>query len=101
MENNEYEWDDAENNNNMDKHNVSFETAIEIFYDSDYVHRPKGFVSGFGQRIAIGKTHQGTLVTLAYCLPPYNKSFRTKLLSARKSSNTERRIYEKHCQPID
>ena len=41
-----FEWDEAKNRTNRDKHHVSFETASEIFDDPIHVSRPERIVDG-------------------------------------------------------
>ena len=91
MKNSEFEWDDEKAKSNLKKHGVSFEEATTIFNDRriatisdpDHSEDEERFVS-------LGKSFIQRLLSVIHT----ERSERTRLISARKATRTERKFYE-------
>ena len=91
MKNSEFEWDDEKAKKNIKKHGVSFEEAATIFNDPriatisdpDHSEEEERFVS-------LGKSFIQRLLSVIHT----ERSERIRLISARKATKTERKIYE-------
>ena len=89
MINEEFEWDDAKAESNIEKHSVSFEEACGVFRDpfaiellddrDDY---------GEDRYILIGMAAPGVLVVV-YTV----RDERNRIISARRAEPNERRFY--------
>lgn len=86
-----FEWDADKASANLKKHQVSFETACEVFFDP--------FVYHLGKEQGIGE-HRETLIgmTLAwnvlYVVYTERQGDVFRLISARPTTEVERRYYE-------
>jgi uncharacterized DUF497 family protein len=93
MENPEFEWDDEKAISNFKKHDVSLEEGATIFNDPlvatilDPNHS-----EGEERYISIGISIQGRLLVVVHT----DREERIRLISCRKATNTERKVYEKN-----
>ncbi|MBC1241406.1 BrnT family toxin [Nostoc sp. 2RC] len=85
----EFEWDENKAQSNIEKHGVTFEEATEVFFDPFYQvgdatanHEQRNFILGYSlsQR----------LLLVVYV----ERSRRTRIISARPATRTERKLYE-------
>jgi len=91
MENPEFEWDEEKADKNLKKHGVSFEEAATIFndpriatiLDPDHSTDEERFVS-------LGKSFIQRILSVVHT----ERNKRTRLISARKATKTERTTYE-------
>jgi uncharacterized protein len=91
MKNSEFEWDDDKAKRNLKKHGVSFEEAATIFNDPriatisdpDHSEDEERFVS-------LGMSFIQRLLSVIHT----ERNERTRLISARKATKTERKTYE-------
>ena len=91
MENPEFEWDEEKAKKNLKKHGVSFEEAATIFndpriatiFDPDHSEEEERFVS-------LGISFIQRLLSVVHT----ERNKRTHLISARKATKIERKIYE-------
>lgn len=91
MKNSDFEWDDEKAKSNLKKHGVSFEEATTIFNDPriatisdpDHSKDEERFVS-------LGKSFIQRLLSVIHT----ERNERTRLISARKATKTERKTYE-------
>lgn len=91
MENPEFEWDEEKAKKNLKKHGVSFEEAATIFndpriatiFDPDHSEEEERFVS-------LGMSFIQRLLSVVHT----EREKRTRLISARKATRTERKAYE-------
>lgn len=91
MKNPEFEWDDDKAKSNLKKHGVSFEEAATIFNDPkigtisdpDHSEDEERFIS-------LGMSFIQRLLSVIHT----ERSERTRLISARKATKTERKNYE-------
>jgi uncharacterized protein len=88
----EWEWDDAKDAINMEKHGISFTEALQVFTDADGIEKEDlAHSSRTEQRLwRTGKMRNGRIVTVVYTL----SGDRFRLISAQERRR-ERREYEK------
>ena len=92
MEDFEFEWDDEKAGSNLKKHGISFEEGATIFndpriatiFDPDHSEGEERYVS-------IGVSVQGRLLVVVHA----EREERIRLISCRKATKAERKIYEK------
>lgn len=83
-----FEWDEEKNAVNKIKHNISFETAIHVFEDPNYIEIPDFEHSITEERfIAIGKVGKVLFVVFT------ERGENIRLISARIATPAERRLY--------
>lgn len=62
-----FEWDLLKAEHNLEKHGVSFETAMEVFADRAVIHLEDPKHSSIEDRYyAVGKTLRGVILTVRY-----------------------------------
>ena len=91
MEDVEFEWDDEKADSNLKKHGVSFEEGATIFndpeiaaiFDPDHSDNEERYIS-------IGTSVQGHLLVIVHT----EREERIRLISCRKATNAERKVYE-------
>jgi uncharacterized protein len=89
--NNEFEWDEEKAARNLQKHGVSFEEAATIFKDFGLITRDEALHSDIEQReLATGYSVTTRLLTAIFT----ERSGRTRIISARESTSSEKKIYE-------
>lgn len=87
----EFEWDTEKDKINQERHNISFDTAKEVFYDSNRVRRPD-FTHSFNEPryITIGLLRGSfTMLFISYT----KRSGVIRIISARKATKKERSEY--------
>ena len=83
-----FEWDEEKNVLNKQKHKISFETAMHVFEDPEYIEMYDFEHSAEEDRyIAIGKVGEVLFVVFTE-----RKEF-IRLISARLATEKERRLY--------
>jgi hypothetical protein len=86
------EWDDAKAAENLRKHGVSFEEAETVFADPLSKTLPDPTHSAGEERfLELGYSQQGRLLVVSYT----EWANKTRIISARKVTRTERRLYER------
>jgi uncharacterized protein len=91
MEDVEFEWDDVKAVSNLKKHGVSFEEGATIFNDPEIATIFDPDHSKDEERyISIGVSIQGNLLVIVHS----ERDERIRLISCRKATNTERKVYE-------
>ena len=86
-----YEWNAAKAKANIQKHGVSFDEAATIFLDPLALTFPDPQHSAQEQReITIGQSNQRRAVFVSHC----PRGDRIRIISARKTTQGERRQYE-------
>lgn len=87
-------WDENKNTSNKQKHGISFETAQFVFFDplsvshlDTYPHEERWHTIG-----KIGNVH--VLVVHSFSDENNNKEQAGRIISARKATKQERKIYE-------
>ncbi len=85
----EFEWDEDKARSNVEKHNVTFDEAAEVFFDPFY---QSGNVSIDDERrdFIIGYSLSLRLLLAVYT----ERGERTRMISARPATRSERKLYE-------
>jgi hypothetical protein len=87
----EFEWDEDKAKINLEKHGVSFVEGATIFNDEFVASLLDPDHSDDEDRfIAIGMSVKGRLLIAAFT----ERRHRTRIISCRKATPTERKIYE-------
>jgi len=88
----EWEWDDAKNTANTEKHGVSFEEALQVFTDPEGIEKEDLQHSSIAERRLwrTGRLKSGRIVTVVYTL--LGDSIR--IISAQERRR-ERKEYDK------
>jgi uncharacterized protein len=87
----EFTWDERKNRVNKRKHRISFETAISVFDDPFHVSRQDREVEGEVRWQTIGMVQGVHILVVAHTVEEDDELIR--MLSARKATPQERRIY--------
>ena len=86
-----FEWDQAKAIANLRKHGVSFDEATEAFGDPLSLNLPDPNHAAREQRfLVLGLSQSGRLLVVSYA----ERGVRTRLISARLASRSERQRYE-------
>lgn len=85
----DFEWDAEKAAANAAKHGVTFEEAVTVFLDLDYLLirdelEPERF-------IAIGMSSQARILFVVHC----ERGERLRIISARRAASRERETYER------
>jgi uncharacterized DUF497 family protein len=88
-----FEWDDKKNARNRRKHRISFETAVLVFQDPRRVTVFDSEVDGEERWHTVGLV-KGQIVVLVVHTMEGDGDEVVRMISARKATPTERRIYE-------
>ena len=85
----DFEWDADKAVANAAKHGVTFEEAVTVFLDLDYLLvrdelEPERFV-------AIGMSSQARVIFVVHC----ERGERLRIISARRATRRERETYER------
>ena len=85
----EFEWDRNKAQSNFEKHGVTFEEAVEVFFDPLY---QEGDATSDGERrdFIIGYSLSPRLLLVIYAEP----GMRKRIISARPATRAERKLYE-------
>ena len=87
-----FEWDANKAWINFFKHGVSFDEAMEVFYDPNAIEQYDNLNSDDESRFSIIGFSSRRLLQVAYT----ERAEETlRLISARKASGTERELYER------
>ncbi|MBW4642046.1 MAG: BrnT family toxin [Goleter apudmare HA4340-LM2] len=89
----EFEWDNDKAQSNIEKHGVTFEEETEIFFDPFYQTgnaNPVNASSSEQRYFIIGYSLEQRLLLVVYV----ERELRTRIISARPATRTERRLYE-------
>ena len=87
----EFVWDKSKNRVNQRKHRISFETAISVFDVPFHVSRQDREVETEVRWQTIGMVEGGRVLLVAHTIEEEDRLIR--VLSARKATPQERRIY--------
>lgn len=91
-----FEWNEDKNLSNIGKHGISFEEAKSIFSDSfAIVNEDKSFEYGEPRFVIIGRIYLDIINKSIIGTVVYTKrEDKTRIISARKASRKERKLYE-------
>jgi uncharacterized protein len=87
----EFAWDERKNRVNQRKHRISFETAISVFDDPFHVSRQDREMETEARWQTIGVVQGVRVLLVAHTVEEDDGLIR--ILSARKATPRERRIY--------
>ena len=94
MYNIQFEWDDNKNKINQKKHNISFEEAQTVFYDTEALVIDDPEHSEQEDRfIILGLSKKANLLVVCHCYRESDSVIR--IISARKATTTEASHYNK------
>jgi uncharacterized DUF497 family protein len=86
-----FEWDPAKAADNLRKHGVSFDEATEPFGDPLSLNMPDPNHAAREERfLVLGLSRSGRILVVSYA----ERGVRTRLISARLASRSERQRYE-------
>lgn len=89
----EFEWDSNKAQSNIEKHDISFEEAAEVFFDPFYQTgdaTPINATSSEQRAFIIGYSLEQRLLLVVYV----ERGLRNRIISARRATRTERKLYE-------
>ena len=87
----EFEWDPEKATSNEDKHGVSFEDAMLVFTDRNAITFADPDHSLTEMRdITIGRSGDWLILTVSHT----ERSGRIRIISARKATKSEAKLYE-------
>lgn len=87
----DFDWDSLKANANFRKHGVSFVEAVSVFHDPLAVTYPDGEHSMNEPRfLTFGMSSRERILVVSHC----ESSRGVRIISARRVSREERRIYE-------
>ncbi|MBA7557521.1 hypothetical protein ES705_50281 [subsurface metagenome] len=90
-----FTWDDKKNEENVQKHGVSFKQAQEVFYDPLHLSKLDKRFSYFEERwITVGSTSQSEIVVVANLFFDSDGEEVIRIISARIATSRERKQYE-------
>jgi uncharacterized protein len=89
-----FEWDEEKDRSNFRKHRISFQTATRVFEDPDFVMEQDREVDGEERWQTIGRIGDVMLVLVAHTVADEEEDLVVRIISARKATARERRIYE-------
>ena len=89
----EFEWDENKNRENLKKHGIDFFTAVKVFGDKNYVELFDETHSADEDRYVILGVADDVTVVLQVVYTPRKNGKIIRIISARKATNRERRLY--------
>ena len=90
-----FEWDEVKNRRNLEKHKISFETARLVFDDPRSRSIQDRLVDDEERWQTVGMI-QGLIVLVAHTYLAEGEEEVIRIISARKATRAERRVYEGH-----
>jgi uncharacterized DUF497 family protein len=89
-----FEWDEHKAQSNLNKHGVSFEEAVSVFYDELAIEFYDELHSEWEDRfLLLGISKRMNLLLICHCYREQNGTIR--IISARKATKNEAKHYEK------
>lgn len=92
-----FEWDDAKNNINIQKHGLSFADVRGVFFDPFCLRVLDSRFTDIHDEErwqALGTVNGVTVILVAYTYRDNDDQEVIRIISARKANKTERRSYE-------
>ena len=86
-------WDEVKSRSNLRKHGISFETGSLVFDDPLHVIRQDRAVAGEARWQAIGMVNGSLMLFVAHTIEDEDNEL-IRIISARKATARERRVYE-------
>ena len=92
-----FEWSDEKSNLNIEKHQISFKEAKEVFLDPMHISKLDHRFDYFEERwITLGKTPKDKILVVANMFFDENGEEIIRIISARRANQKERIFYEQH-----
>jgi uncharacterized DUF497 family protein len=88
-----FEWDEVKAESNLRKHGISFDDAIEVFYDPYAVFEQNRVVDGELRWQAIGMAEDLVMLQVAHAVIERDVDEVFRIISARRATRNERRLY--------
>ena len=89
-----FEWDSNKANQNLEKHGISFEEAISVFYDERAVEFYDDEHSEWENRfLMLGLSARFRLLLVCHCIKKDEQVIR--IISARKATKNEAKYYRR------
>ncbi len=85
----DFEWDADKATTNVSKHGVTFEEAVTVFLDLDYLLIRDAV--GADRFVAIGMSAEARVLFVVHC----ERGERLRIISARRATRRERETYER------
>lgn len=85
----EFEWDETKNQQNQQKHRISFEEAQEIFLGVVFTFISNKLDYSESREVSIGKIQNVVVIAVVHT----NREGKIRIISARKATPKERRTY--------
>jgi uncharacterized DUF497 family protein len=85
----DFEWDADKATANAAKHGVTFEEAVTVFLDLDYLLVRDAVVPE--RFVAIGMSRQARVLFVVHC----ERGEKLRIISARRATSREREAYER------
>ena len=90
-----FEWDEAKNLSNQEKHDLSFQEAVEVFRDPLQLSVQDRVENGEERWQTFGMIRAVLLVMVAHTLREEDQAGTViRIISARRANRKERRFYE-------
>jgi len=92
-----FEWSEIKNSSNIEKHQVSFEEAREVFNDPMHISKLDHRFDYFEERwVTLGSTSKDKILVVANMFFDEHGEEIIRIISARKANQNERTFYEQH-----
>ena len=92
-----FEWSNEKNRLNIEKHDICFEEAQEVFLDPMHISKLDHRFDYFEERwITLGATTKDKILVVANMFFDDNGEEIIRIISARKANDKERIFYEQH-----
>ena len=91
----EFEWDRTKAEQNLRKHGVAFEDAVDLFDDPRHLTQEGKIVGGEVRFKTTGHADPSALLTIIHVLRETADGSVMRIISARPASRRERRSYER------
>ena len=91
----EFEWDEQKNRTNIVKHGISFQEVKDVFNDPNLLtYRDDRFNYEETRELSIGQLFLPKQPVIVVLVVHTDRNGVTRIISARRASRKERRIYE-------
>ncbi|WP_009633735.1 BrnT family toxin [Synechocystis sp. PCC 7509] len=93
LEDVEFEWDSNKAQSNLEKHGITFEEAVEAFFDPFYQvgeANPNTIANIEKREFLLGYSLEQRLLLIIYV----ERGVRNRIISARPATQNEKKLYE-------
>lgn len=91
-----FEWDPQKADLNLRKHKVSFELATLVFSDNYVLSKQDRFENGEYRWQTIGMLNHQVVLLVAHTVSIEQQTEIIRIISARKATSQERKLYEQN-----